>query len=464
MALSDYKNLKWLREGSDADWKKALEEQRLMSMGKEALKSSAYTPTERMITNPLSSGLEFLNVDPRFARQVAKKTASSFDYATPIPMAAEGGQMAGVGLANKDYGQAGLGTLLAALGINPVTKRTSAPVSSGFERTFVGQQLESKAPNWDDMLGGSLFTFPSDSSSRGYLINQISGKPIDTKFQKVTEGGFMFGKDKELAKKNIVYASNESAANNQLKRARLESERNLSKGGTGKIFVAPATMAEGGENFSTMPTELIYGLSNTQGLTGNQLSVVDDMVRNYTNAGKKPYADWVGLSDSGALEQLRTGEGLLGSASGLRKVVKEKYGSVTGQKALGYNINDLNNALLDPNLINAPKHHMGDVWYQLDLNKGIRPSAEGSRHRSYSHDFIGQNVGSTNLAPVKDVFGDVYGNIEKTIPTHSYKGIQIPESTRQLNTIHSLRDLHDNSALYLDEQAIDRLKRLFGQQ
>ena len=67
MGLLDYNNLKFFNEGSDADWKKALAESQLIAKGQQVLKPSAYTPTERIITNPLSSGLEFLNVDPRFA-------------------------------------------------------------------------------------------------------------------------------------------------------------------------------------------------------------------------------------------------------------------------------------------------------------------------------------------------------------------------------------------------------------
>jgi hypothetical protein len=343
-----------------------------------------------------------------------------------------------------------------------VPKRTSAPPSSGFERKFVGKQVENKIPNFDQMIGGSLFTFPSDSTSRGYLINKISGIPIDPKYQKVTEGGFMFGKDKDLADKGIAYASNLSAASGQLKRAKLEAEKNIARGGTGKIFVAPSTMASGAENFSTQPTEQLFGLANSQGMTRNNLAIIDDMVRNTTVKGKQPYKNWVGMADSGALEQLKTGEGIDAGATALRKLVKEKYESVTGQKTLNYNASDLTNALLDPKLANAPKHNLGDVWYQLDLEKGIRPSAEGSGHRSYSHDFMGQFVGSTPLKPTKDVFGNVYSNIENTIPKIDKTGRTIPEATRQLNTIHSLRDLHDNSSLFLDEANIKRLKELFG--
>jgi hypothetical protein len=130
MALSDYKNLQWLREGSDADWKKALEEQRLISMGKEALKSSAYTPTERMITNPLSSGLEFLNVDPRFARRTSENFANVAGFTpTGIPLSgAEGGDIFGRSVAkNNPLGMAGgLGIGVAGMMVGKGSKTWDA--------------------------------------------------------------------------------------------------------------------------------------------------------------------------------------------------------------------------------------------------------------------------------------------------------------------------------------------------
>lgn len=118
MALMDFKNLRWLSEGSDADWKKALAESKLIAQGKEALKSSAYTPTETLVTNPLTKGLEFLNVDPRFARRTSENVANAAGF-TPagIPLSgAEGGDIFGRATANNNpLGMAG-GLGLAAAG------------------------------------------------------------------------------------------------------------------------------------------------------------------------------------------------------------------------------------------------------------------------------------------------------------------------------------------------------------
>lgn len=119
MALMDFKNLRWLSEGSDADWKKALAESKLIAQGKETLKPSAYTPTETLVTNPLTKGLEFLNVDPRFARRTSENVANVAGF-TPagIPLTgAEGGDIFGRATANNNpLGMAG-GLGFAAAGI-----------------------------------------------------------------------------------------------------------------------------------------------------------------------------------------------------------------------------------------------------------------------------------------------------------------------------------------------------------
>lgn len=170
MALSDYKNLKWLREGSDADWKRALEEQRLISMGKEALKSSAYTPTERIMTNPLSSGLEFLNVDPRFARQTSSKLANVVG-AAPV-MGAEGGDIFGRAVANQDPLSMAGGLGLAALGtVGSAGKKGATTIQD------IVKSIESKKVT--EGLGQFKSTKPSEIYNKtmggGYSVNIPTG-------------------------------------------------------------------------------------------------------------------------------------------------------------------------------------------------------------------------------------------------------------------------------------------------
>lgn len=214
MALSDYKNLQWLREGSDADWKRALEEQRLISMGKEALKSSAYTPTERIMTNPLSSGLEFLNVDPRFARQTSSKLANVIGVA-PV-MGAEGGDVFGRAVANQDpFSMAG-GLGLAALGtVGSAGKKSATTIQD------IVKSIESKKVT--EGLGQFKSTKPSEIYNKtmggGYSVNVPTGD--------IPNEGLMMGIYKntdprnkvldKLTKKDIEqqYLANKSALDKQ---------------------------------------------------------------------------------------------------------------------------------------------------------------------------------------------------------------------------------------------------------
>lgn len=191
MALSDYKNLKWLREGSDADWKRALEEQRLISMGKEALKSSAYTPTERIMTNPLSSGLEFLNVDPRFARQTSSKLANVVG-AAPV-MGAEGGDIFGRAVANQDPLSMAGGLGFAALGtVGSAGKKGATTIQD------IVKSIESKKVT--EGLGQFKSTKPSEIYNKtmggGYSVNIPTGD--------IPSEGLMMGLYKNTDPRNKV--------------------------------------------------------------------------------------------------------------------------------------------------------------------------------------------------------------------------------------------------------------------
>jgi hypothetical protein len=170
MALSDYKNLRWLFEGSDADWKKALAESKLIAQGKEALKSGSYTPTERVFTNPLSSGLEFLNVDPRFARQTSSKLANVVG-AAPV-MGAEGGDVFGRAVANQDPLSMAGGLGLAALGtIGSAGKKGATTLED------IVKSIESKKVT--EGLGQFKSTKPSEIYNKtmggGYSVNVPTG-------------------------------------------------------------------------------------------------------------------------------------------------------------------------------------------------------------------------------------------------------------------------------------------------
>lgn len=338
-----------------------------------------------------------------------------------------------------------------------------ANLGSNFERIFMGNNINPKEFNFDDWLGASVVTHPVDRTNRKYIVKEVSGNKINPEFQFLTEGGIGFGEDADLAAKNIIMASTKNAMEGAYNRAKEVQKQNLKLGGSGRVLVNPNIQAELGYNFSTMPTELVNAIVKSKGLSAKEVEPVDTMIRNASIGDKKPYKDWVGFADSGALAQLQRGEGFSGNAPDLRKVVLDKATSVTGQKTIGFNEKDLRLALTDPRLNNAQKHDLGLLWYEMNLSRPPEPSLLGSGHKTYNYDAFGNNVGQTSLKQTKDVYGNVYDNIYNTNTAFTKEGRPLSESTRSQNAIHSLRDLHNNSSLFLDKEQINRLKKLFNQ-
>ena len=339
-----------------------------------------------------------------------------------------------------------------------------ANLGSNFERIFMGNNITPKEFNFDDWLGASVVTHPLDRTNRGYIVNEVSGNKIAPEFQFLTEGGIGFGEDANLAKKNIIMASTKNAMLGAFNRALKVQEQNLAQNGSGRILVNPNIQAELGYNFSTMPTELVNAIVKSKGMSPREVEPIDTMIRNTSIGDKKPYKDWVGFADSGALAQLQRGEGINVNPSDLRKIALEKATSVTGQKTIGFNEADLRLALTDPRLTNSQKHDLGLLWYEMDLSRPPEQSLLGSGHKTYNYDAFGTNVGQTAMKPTKDVYGSVYDNIYNTNSSVAkVSGKPLSESTRSQNAIHSLRDLHDNASLFLDKEQINRLKKLFKQ-
>lgn len=337
-------------------------------------------------------------------------------------------------------------------------------VGSTYEREQVRELLPVRDLSANDLLGASIFTFPADSTNFGMKTLSISGNKIKPEFQTVGEGGIPFGRSVEHQSKDIGFASNDSAAVGQQKRYELERLANLQRGGSGRIIVAPTTMKNvaneiGGEAFSLQPVRQINAMVRSLGLQPKDLAKIDDMVRN-TSGGK--YKGWVGMADPYAMQQLATAEGVDVGKADLVKKVYEKYISKEAQKTLGYNVEDLRGALLDPRLKDTPANQIGELWYEVNFGKGLTPSKQGSMHSDYSMDMGGNYLGTTKQVNTSDLYGDLYKNILKTIPKVDKNGKKIPSAVRELNAINVLRSQTEGSSLFIDKNELERLKRLLG--
>jgi hypothetical protein len=336
--------------------------------------------------------------------------------------------------------------------------------------------------NYDEMLGGSIMTYPTDMLSRNTLVTNVSDIPLGNNAF-VTPGGLMYMMDENNIKNFIGYASNQSAAKAQNTRALQAIEENKKMGGTGRIFMAPHTMPPSGENFSTGPTLGLLSMIKATNPSPSLLDTISDQMRAATVKGKKgKYKDFVGLNDPMAAAQLLTGQGLkAGSAGDLRKVFVDKMSNVAAERGLDFNYPDLQRAMFDPNVMNKPSFWMGDAIYEALPNRGISPGTHGA----YGYDMPGIFFGNTRGAPVSQFMQPVY---DKILPTQMNKpgsGIgkasvedmflayQHQDEPFNLSGVYAdpnqltrgkLSTAGENISMFMDEEQIKRLKKLLGEE
>ena len=383
-----------------------------------------------------------------------------------------------------------LGEMVAAMGqgtqsyaYRPTTaSKPDLSVGTRYETQQLPGIVSRRPVNWDEMLGGSIMTYPTDMLSRNTLVTSVSDIPLGNNAF-VTPGGLMYMMDENNIARSIGYASNRGAATAQNNRALQAIEENKLRGGTGRVFMAPHTMPPGGENFSTGPTLGLLSLIDTTNPSPAILDMISDQMRNATvKKVKGKYKDFVGLNDPKARDQLLTGEGLTaGSPGDLRKIFVDKMSNVGAEKGLGFNYPDLQNAMFDPNVMNRSPFLMGDSIYEALPNLGIRPGT----HAAYGYDMPGLFVGNTRGAPISEFMQPLYNQI---LPTQMNKpGSGISRASPQdlldayqregdpLNltgvyadpnqlTRGKLSTAAENISMFMDEKEIKRLKKLLGEQ
>jgi hypothetical protein len=317
--------------------------------------------------------------------------------------------------------------------------------------------------------------------SRNTLVTNVSDIHLGNNSY-VTPGGLMYMMDENNIRRNIGYASNQSAATSQNNRALKAIEENKKMGGTGRVFMAPHTMPPGGENFSTGPTLGLLSLIDTVNASPKILDLVSEQIRNATVKGVKgKYKDFAGLNDPASRLQLLTGEGLqAGSPGDLRKVFVDKMSNVAAEKGLGFNYRDLQNAMFDPNVMNKPSFWMGDSIFEALPNLGISRGTHGA----YGYDIPGLFLGNTKGALISDFMQPVYNRILPTQMNKPGSGIskatpeQLEASRQSVGSIPAgnvyadpnqltrgkLSTAGEGISMFMDEKEIARLKRLLGEE
>lgn len=256
--------------------------------------------------------------------------------------------------------------------------------------------------------GASVVMVPWDSMTRNQKIKNISGVDLTTPY--ITEGGFDYPRDISHINKKIAGASGEDIAKRIQKRFQIAQEENLKNKGTGIVLGMPSTMGLGAETFQTTPTNITLDLLKQRELPKSDIQSFDEMVRGFTPDKKAGplLRNFVGFNDPRLAEQLTLGGfGLETTAPELRKGLMDRLSLKGSQEKIGYNIEDLQNAILDPNLKNLPKGYMGHTVFEADPSGMLTPS----KHSAFNTDFPGLYKASGTSMPAEVMMPNEYNRI-----------------------------------------------------
>jgi len=261
-----------------------------------------------------------------------------------------------------------------------------------------------KDPN--DLYGYTIVPKASDITSRGKIIDEISGHEMKNKM--MTESGFDYGRAPKNVEEDIFYASNRGAAQTDVDRIVNAYEENINRGGKGKIIYGPSKMARYSEDFSTMPTTYALNFIDNGRMSKQLINELDDEIRRGVgHASGLP--EWKGIMTEEGRKQLFNPSNIETDKAGAvyRKRLTDRLRSQKYQKELGFNWDDLEGALLEDRLKSAPANSLGDILYDIDVkNLRLAPSAHGS----YDTDLVAPNkIKSLGFnVPITELYGDKY--------------------------------------------------------
>lgn len=296
--------------------------------------------------------------------------------------------------------------------------------------------------------GASIVMVPWDAMTRNQAIKNISGVDLTKPF--VTEGGFDYPRDISHIEQKIAGASGEDIAKRIQKRFQIAQEENLRNKGTGIVLGMPSTMGAGAETFQTTPTSITLDLLKQRELPKVDIESLNQLVRDYTIPQKgKVLKNFVGFTDPRLEEQINLGGyGLETTAPELRKGIMDRLSLKGSQQKIGYNIEDLQNAILDPTLKTLPKGYMGHTVFEADPFAPLTLS----KHSAFNTDFPGVYKASGVSMPAEAImptqFNKIYVELANKFPTFH------PSHIRNM-TLGALEKRNAGISQMINNQVID---------
>jgi hypothetical protein len=286
-------------------------------------------------------------------------------------------------------------------------------VGSRYETEYIGGLAPKTPTKIEDVKGSSFMILPWDSTTRNMRVTSVSDELLPEAV--ITEGGQDFARLLANIEKEIGGASGESIAKRIMERVKTAQKENLAAGGSGQVFMLPSTMSTYAENFSTMPTEVLLQLIKKADLPKSRIDVINQQIRGFKDVdGNLNFTGFKGIETIEGQKQLFTGEGVNDTAGELRKAFVNRMYLKDNQKAIGFNEEDLVNALTDEALRGLPRGYAGNTIIKANPDGLLTPSS----HKSYSTNFGGTYAGSLEggllgNVPVEILLPKSYGKIER---------------------------------------------------
>lgn len=233
--------------------------------------------------------------------------------------------------------------------IKSTPKNIDSRVGTRFEKEYVGDLVKPKTITGKELEGATIVTKPSDVTSRGEKIKSISDEFFEQQ-PPTTEGGFDFA----LSKKNIAegkyYGSGLEQVDTDTRRMIQAFRENKAQGGSGRMMFTPSTMGTYSESFSTMPFENLMPIL---------AKAKPEAIAKVNNEIRQIYPEFSGLNTpAGTAEILNHGN--------LRKLAMERLRTKSAQENLGYNAEDLYNAVRSERFVGVGKNMIGDTLVEMD--------------------------------------------------------------------------------------------------
>jgi hypothetical protein len=333
----------------------------------------------------------------------------------------------------------------------PTRPKMPPQVGTRYQAQDVGGLLPEKPFKIEDYKGASIGVIPWDNSSRNKLITMISDEALNNPV--LTHGGQPYARDILHQQQNIAGASSPEIVKriaDRVEQARIE---NLRQGGSGIILQTPITMGKFSENYSVMPTEILFNLFDKKNPSKSKINEIN-------KALQSEFPTFKGIQTPEGRNQLIHGDDSIGAPGQLRKKFVNSMYTEGNEKYFGFNRQDISNAITEPSLIDVPR------GYGLNtvISHGTDPlKITPSINKTYPSDFSGQYVGGLGNVPVKEILHGPYSKIYK-----EYSGaVDVkgrPFSQQRINdaAIGALEKRKEGVFQKIDQQMIDRIYGYLG--